>query len=109
MNADLMFDRYAGHIIRRARIAVGIKVIFGHNEQRNSAGAFRSVRCPGEHQMDDIVGQIMFAEGDEDFLSLDPVFPGMFTFGDRFGGRTQRADIGSRLRFGEVHRAGPCT
>ena len=86
MDADLVLDRDAGHIIGRTGLAVRIQMKFRDDEQRNAAGSLRRTRCAGQYQMDDIVGQIMFAKGDVDFLTPDPVFSGMFAFGDRFRG-----------------------
>jgi len=109
VDPDLVLDRHTGHIIRCAGLAVRIKMIFGDDEQRNAARAFGRSRGAGQHQVDDIVGQIMFAEGDVDLLTLDLIFAGMLAFGDRLGGRAQRANIGTGLRLGQVHRAGPGT
>ena len=53
--------------------------------------------------MDDIVGEVVFAEGDEDLLAGDPVA----AVGSGHGAGLERADVGAGLRFGEVHRPGP--
>ena len=53
--------------------------------------------------MDDVVGEIVLAVGDEDLLPGDAVG----AVGGAFGARAQRADVRSRLRLGELHRAGP--
>ena len=53
--------------------------------------------------MDDVVGQIVLAVGDEDLLAGDAIG----AVGRALGAGAHRADIGARLRLGQVHRAGP--
>ena len=56
-----------------------------------------------QHEMDDVLGQVVIAIGDEDLLAGDAVVRRPRA---RRGG-AQRAEIGARLRLGQVHRAGP--
>ncbi len=55
--------------------------------------------------MDDVVGEVVLAVGDEDLLSGDP--PRAVAGGH--GASGEGADVGAGLRLGEVHRAGPLT
>ena len=56
---------------------------------------------PREHEMDDVVGQVVLAIGDEDFLAGDAIG----AVAGALGARAQRADVGAGLRLGELHRA----
>ena len=100
MNTQLVLDGCARNVV-----AAPVGQEFGHQEQRDAARASRCVRCSGKHQMNDVFGKIMFAEGDEDLAALDQPAA---VFGRRCC-RTQGADIRTGLRFGKIHRAGPFT
>ena len=54
--------------------------------------------------MDDVVGEVVLAERDEDLLPEELV--GAVAL--RHGARAHRGEIGARLRLGQVHRARPC-
>ncbi len=107
VDAEFMLDRGAMDAVGNRRLALRVEAVFGDKEQRDAARSFRRVRRAGEDQMDDIVGQIMLAESDEDLLPLDLVKTGIRAIRDPFGGRAQRADIAARARLGQVHRAVP--
>ena len=73
---------------------------------RNSEMPFvpeRRIRQPRQHEMDDVVGEVVLAVGDEDLLPADAVA----AVGGALGAGAQRADIGAGLRLGELHRAHP--
>ena len=53
--------------------------------------------------MHDVVAHVVVAIGDEDFGPFDAIA----AVGRALGAGAQRADIGSRLRLGELHGAGP--
>ena len=53
--------------------------------------AGRGVRQAGQHQMDDVLGQVVVAVGDEDLLAVDAVAVAV-----RLGAGAQGADIGAR-------------
>src|SRR5713226_6893135 len=63
----------------------------------------RKSDTPREHQMDDIVGEVVLAVGDEDLLPADAVA----AVGGALGLGAQRAHVGAGLRLGELHRAHP--
>ena len=103
VNAELVLDRMRADIVACAERAVGIGQEFGHEEERN---ALRSRGCVGEppqHQMHDVVGEIVLAIGDEDFLSADAIT----AVGRALGPRAQGAHVGAGLRLGELHGAHP--
>ena len=65
------------------------------------SGARRRAR---EHQMDDVVGVVVLAVGDEDLLAVElEAAVGL----RRRRARAHRGEIGARLRLGQVHGAGP--
>ena len=103
MNAELVLEPGAEHIIALAQRSVIADKEFRHQKQRDTACAGRSVRQSRQHQMDDIVGEIMLAIGDEDLLAVNPVG----AVADRHGARLERIEIGTGLRLGEVHRPHP--
>jgi hypothetical protein len=53
--------------------------------------------------VDDVVGEIVLAEGDEDLVAADPV--GAVAGGLCAG--AQAAEVGAGLRLGQVHGCGP--
>ena len=78
-------------------------ITFRHQEQRNALGAGRRVGQPREHEVDDVVGEIVLAVSDENLRARDAIAAVACTLG--LG--AQRADIGSGLRLGELHGAHP--
>ena len=103
VDAELVLDRHAVHVVARAERAVGVDQELGHDEQRDALHAFRRVRRAREHQMDDVLGVVVLAVGDEDLLAEELVGAVALRHGARAHGREVRA----RLRLGQVHRAGP--
>ena len=98
VNAELVLDRHAAEVVRRA-----ILHELGHEEQRYAARAGRRVGQAGEDEVHDIVGKVVVAEGDEDLLAGDPVA----AVADRLCAALQRPHVGTGLGLGEVHRASP--
>ena len=103
MDAHLLFDRAARHRIARADFAIGIGQEFRHDEQRNAAGAGRRAVDAGQHEMNDVLDEIVLAGGDEDLGAGDFVA----AVGLRRGAGAHQAEIGAALRLGQVHGAGP--
>jgi hypothetical protein len=103
MNAELVLQRMHPHVVARAERAVGIHEEFRNEEQRDALGAGRRIGQARQHKMDDVVGEIVLAIGDEDFLAGDLVG----AIAGALGFRAQRADIGAGLRLGELHGAHP--
>ena len=98
VDAELVLDRMRAHVVARA---VGHDL--GHQEQRKAFGARRRVGQAGQHEMDDVVGQVVLAIGDEDFRAGDAIA----AVGGALGLGAQRADVGAGLRLGELHGAHP--
>ena len=103
VDAELVLDRMRAHVVAGAERAVGVEQDFGHQEQRNAARAGRRVGQPRQHEMDDVVGEVVLAVGDEDLLAGDAIA----AVAGALGAGAQRADVGAGLRLGELHRPGP--
>ena len=103
VDAELVLDRHAVHVVARAEAAVGVDEELGHDEQRYPLDALGRVRRAREHQVNDVVGVVVLAVGDEDLLAEDPV--GAVAL--RHRARAHRRQVRAGLRLGEVHRAGP--
>ena len=103
MDAELVLDRMRARVVARAERAVGIEQEFGHEEERDALGAGRRIGQPRQHQMDDVVGEVVLAIGDEDLLPGDAIA----AVGRALGPGAQRADVGAGLRLGELHGAHP--
>ncbi|MDR8920858.1 hypothetical protein FEP56_05627 [Burkholderia multivorans] len=103
LDAELVFDRHAMHVVARAERAVFVDEEFRHDEQRNALHAFRCVRRAREHQMDDVVGHVVLAPRDEDLRAEHLV--GAVAL--RLRARAYEREVGAGLRLGQVHRARP--
>ena len=58
--------RHAVHVVARAERAVGVHQELRHDEQRDALHAFGRVRRAREHEVDDVLGHVVLAVGDED-------------------------------------------
>jgi hypothetical protein len=102
VDAHLVFERDGVHVVALAQRAIRVDQKLGYDEQRDALDAFRSVRGAGQHQMNGVLRHVVLAPGDEDFLAEDPV---MIAF--RHGAGAHRRQIGTGLRFRQIHGAGP--
>ncbi|MCY1524489.1 hypothetical protein D9M68_594240 [compost metagenome] len=100
-----MFDGATGDGVLLAQGAVGIDHHLGHQEQGNAFRAGRGVGELGQHQVDDVLGQVVLAAGDEDLGAGDLVA----AVGLGFGLGADDAEVGAGMGFGEAHGAGPDT
>ncbi len=103
MDAELVLEAGADHVVALADRAVLVDQVLGHQEQRDAARAGRRVGQAGQHEMDDVVGHLVVAVGDEDLGAEDAV--GAVAL--RLGARLEVAQVGAGVRLGEVHGAGP--
>ena len=102
VDAHLVLDGGAGQVVAFAQGAVVVDQVLRAQEQRD---AFHAGRCIGQarqHEVDDVLGHVVLAPGDEDLVSADAV---MVAFGH--GATVQRGQVGACLGLGEVHGAGP--
>ena len=105
MNAELVLDAHAREVVALAERAVVVDEELRDDEEADALRAGRRTRGPGEHQVHDVVGDIMLTPGDEDLLTEDA--PGAVV--GRLGLGGECANVGARVGLGEVHRAGPFT
>ena len=103
MDAHLVLDRAAGDRVALAEAAVVVDQHLGHHEQRDALRTVGCARRLGQHEMDDIVGQVVLAGRDEDLGAGDRI--GAVRLRLRLG--ADQAEVGAALRLGQVHRAAP--
>ena len=105
VDPHLVLDVVAIDVVRLAERAVLVDPDLGHDEQRQAPGADRRVGRAGEHEVDDVVGQVLVTGGDEDLLAADLVDSVAELDGLGLGG----SDVRARLGLGEAHRPAPLT
>jgi hypothetical protein len=76
--AQLVVQSGQRHVVAHAaQSAVGVDHFLGHDEQRNAARAGHQfavgIRNLGQHQVDDVFGQLMLAAGDPHLVALEAV------------------------------------
>ena len=76
---------------------------FGHDEQRDALHALGRTGHAREHEVDDVLGHVVLAVGDEDLGAEELVA----AVGLRLGARAHQRQVAAGLRLGQVHRAGP--
>ncbi|MDT4868843.1 hypothetical protein FQZ97_1038300 [compost metagenome] len=77
----------------------------GHEKQTDSLHSSRRVRLARQHEVDDVLRQILFATTDEDLAAADLVA----TVGLRLGAGAQQGKVRAGLGLGQAHGAGPLT
>ena len=103
VNAQLVLDRYAVHIVALSDLAGRIGQELGHHEQRNALDALWRIRAVAPARDERCFRSCRDRRGDEDLLAEDLVA----SVGLRFRPRAHCCQVGAGLRFGEVHRTGP--
>ena len=68
MDAHLVLDRAAGDAVARRRASRRVDDHLRHDEQRDALDARRRAFDARQHQVDDVLGQVVLAGGDEDLL-----------------------------------------
>ncbi len=102
-DAHLVFQRAAAERVARTERPVRFRQHFGHDEHRDTLVAGRRAFDPGEHEVDDVLRQVMLAGGYEDLLAGEGVGP----VGARHGLRPHQAEVRAAVGLGEVHRRRP--
>ena len=102
MDAELVLERHAAQVVALAGLAVGIGQELRHDEQRDAAHARRRVGRARQHQVHDVLGEVVLAVGDEDLLAGDQVMVAAL-----HRAALELGEVRARLRLGEVHRPGP--
>ena len=98
-----MFDAARGHRIALADAAIACHLELGHDEHADALGAGRSIGQARQHQMHDVLAEIVIARGDEDLGAGNPeaaILVGL-------GLGAHQAEIGTAVGLGQAHGAGP--
>ena len=103
VDAHLLLDRAAGDAVGRTGGAVLLERPLRHEEEADAAHAGRCVRQLRQHQMDDVLGQVMLAGGDEDLGAGDRVA----AFVRRHCLGADEAQVRAAVRLGQAHGAAP--
>ena len=103
MDTQFFFQIDAAKVVTLAQVSVGVDEKFRHHEQRDTLGTLGAAGGTGQHQVNDIFGEVVFTVGNKDFLPLDAPGP----VADRRGLATQGADIRAGLGLGQIHGPGP--
>ena len=103
VNAHLVFDLADAHRVARTKAAVVVHQNLRHDEQRHALDAVTSTGGACQHQMDDILRQIMITRRNENLGPRHQVRAVILWY--RLG--SHQSQIGAALRFCQVHRAGP--
>ena len=98
MYAHLLFDGTAIH-----RVAAAVQIELGDHKHGYARGALRCIGQARQHQVHDVLRHVVVTGGNE---YLGPG-NGVATVGNPFGFSLCKTDIGTGLRFGKAHGAGP--
>jgi hypothetical protein len=97
LDAHLVLDRRDLDVVRGA-----VGAIARHDEQGQALGAGRGVLGLGQDQVQDVLGQVVVAAGDEDLGAAELVLAAAH----RLGLGQRAADVGAGVGLGQAHRAG---
>jgi len=102
VDAHLVLDVAADHVVVRAERVVGVDRVPGHHEQAHALDPLGRALDAGQHHVNDVAGHVVLAGGDEDLLALDEeVIPLPLGLGLEIAHRAARAGLG------QAHRAAP--
>ena len=104
VDAELVLERDAAQVVARARRAVRAGQELGHDKNAQTLGAGGRVGRAGEDHVDDVLGTVVLAPGDEDLLTGDEIVIAV-----RHGPGLERAHVRAGLGFGQFHGPGPGT
>ena len=101
--AHLVVQAGQDDVVALAERAVGVHQELRHDEQRDALHAGRSAGDLRQHEVDDVLGQLVVAAGDPHLVAGQPVGAVVLGLGPR-------GDVGQRragLRLGQAHGAEP--
>ncbi|MNC41156.1 hypothetical protein D3C75_899090 [compost metagenome] len=61
------------YIVARAKAAIFVDQVLGHDEQRDALHAGRRIRQLGQHHVHDVFRQLVITAGDENLVALEPI------------------------------------
>ena len=99
--AGLVDQARQRHVVAWPQAAIGVDAELGHGEQRNALDPGRRARDARQHQVHDVLAQLVVAARDEDLAALDAVG----AIGLRRGAGGQVRQAGAGLRLGQRHGA----
>ena len=102
MQPQLFFDAGADHVVGLTQRAVRVDTDFGHDEKGYAPDALRRPVDACQNQMDDVLGNVVVAPGDEYLVALDP--EGL-PFAEGRG--LERGQVGAGVGLRQAHGAGP--
>ena len=102
MDAQLVLDRQAFHVVAHTGTAIHIEQKLRHDEQRNALHALGRIGQARQHQMHDVLCHIVLAPGNENLGAADFVMVAV-----RLRTRSYRRKIRTGLRFSEIHGTAP--
>ena len=105
LDPHLVFNGAAADVIGFAQLAVAVGQDLGDEKEADAVDTCGRVRGTGQHQMDDVVGEVMIACGDEYLGAADAVAAVVLGH----GACTQQAEVGAAVGLGETHRPAPFT
>ena len=100
VQAHFFLDAFAMH-----GTAGAVRIELGHQKQGQPLRAGGRIGQPGQHQMHDVVGQVVFAARNENFGATE----GMTAISDGDGAGRGQAQIGAGMGLGQAHRGQPFT
>jgi hypothetical protein len=103
VDAHLVLDRAAGDAVALADRAVRVHMVARHHEERDALHALGCALDPGQHQMNDVLGDVLLAGRDEYLGARDRIGP----VAVRDGLGLDQSEIRAAMRLGQVHGAGP--
>ena len=103
VDAHLLLDRAAGNAVALAERTVVIDQHLGDHEQRDASRTVGRARRLCQHEVDDVLGQVVLAGRDEDLGAGDRIAAVAL----RFGLGPDHAKICPAMRLGQVHGAEP--
>ncbi|MND74696.1 hypothetical protein D3C80_662970 [compost metagenome] len=102
MNTHLVFDRATAHAVGRTGATVVIDQALGHREQGNTLDPGRCAFDARQHQVQDVVGDVVLAGGNEHLAAGDSIAALCL----RLGAGAQQAQVRAAVGFGQAHGAG---
>ena len=103
LDAELVLNAGAAQIVAAREAPLGVGEELRREEERDSLRALRRVGEPREHEMHDVLGQIVLAIGDEDLLPEEAVG----AVRPRLGLGADEGEVRARLRLGQIHGRRP--